>query len=42
MQERFAALAYSRRKEVSRSIAEAKQEATRARRLQKALDELRA
>lgn len=37
----FEALAYSRRKEIARSIAEAKQEATRARRLEKALAELR-
>jgi hypothetical protein len=37
----FDALAYSRRKEIARSIAEAKQDATRERRLAKALDELR-
>ncbi|WP_456283830.1 YdeI/OmpD-associated family protein [Microbacterium sp. JZ101] len=37
----FDALAYSRRKEIARSIAEAKQEATRDRRLEKALAELR-
>ncbi|MDI6944853.1 YdeI/OmpD-associated family protein [Microbacterium barkeri] len=37
----FDALAYSRRKEIARSIAEAKQEATRERRLEKALVELR-
>ena len=42
LQERFEALAYSRRKEIARSIAEAKQETTRDRRAQKALDELRA
>lgn len=42
LQERFEALAYSRRKEIARSIAEAKQETTRDRRVQKALDELRA
>ncbi|OCG75524.1 YdeI/OmpD-associated family protein [Microbacterium sediminis] len=41
LQRRFDALAYSRRKEIARSIAEAKQDATRERRLQKALDELR-
>lgn len=41
LKERFDALAYSRRKEIARSIAEAKQEATRDRRLQKALEELR-
>lgn len=37
----FDALAFSRRKEIARSIAEAKQDATRERRLAKALDELR-
>lgn len=37
----FDALAYSRRKEIARSIAEARQEATRDRRLEKALAELR-
>jgi uncharacterized protein YdeI (YjbR/CyaY-like superfamily) len=37
----FEALAYSRRKEIARSIAEAKQDVTRERRLAKALDELR-
>jgi len=37
----FDALAYSRRKEIARSIAEAKQDATRERRLAKALDDLR-
>lgn len=37
----FDALAPSRRKELARQIAEAKQEATRSRRLAKALDELR-
>ena len=37
----FDALPYSRRKEIARSIAEAKQEATRDRRLEKALAELR-
>jgi hypothetical protein len=36
----FDALSYSRRKEIARSIAEAKQDATRERRLAKALDEL--
>lgn len=41
LKERFDALAYSQRKEIARSIAEAKQEATRDRRLQKALEELR-
>lgn len=41
LRQRFDALAYSRRKEIARSIAEAKQDATRERRLQKALDELR-
>ncbi|MFE6997032.1 YdeI family protein [Microbacterium sp. NPDC057659] len=38
----FENLSFSRRKEMARSIAEAKQEETRARRLQKTLDELRA
>ncbi|QMU96405.1 DUF1905 domain-containing protein [Microbacterium esteraromaticum] len=37
----FEALAYSRRKEIARSIAEAKQDATRQRRLEKALADLR-
>lgn len=37
----FDALSYSRRKEIARSIAEAKQDATRERRLAKALEELR-
>jgi len=37
----FDALAYSHRKEIARSIAEAKQDATRERRLAKALEELR-
>jgi len=37
----FDGLAYSRRKEIARSIADAKQDATRERRLAKALDELR-
>lgn len=37
----FEALSYSRRKEIARSIAEAKQDATRDRRLAKALHELR-
>lgn len=37
----FDALAYSRRKEIARSIAEAKQDATRERRLAKALADLR-
>lgn len=41
LRQRFDALAYSRRKEIARLIAEAKQDATRERRLQKALDELR-
>ncbi|MDT0158154.1 YdeI/OmpD-associated family protein [Microbacterium sp. ARD32] len=36
----FDALSYSRRKEIARSIADAKQDATRERRLAKALDEL--
>lgn len=38
----FDALSYSRRKEMARQIAEAKQDATRERRLEKALAELRA
>ncbi|WP_309128169.1 YdeI/OmpD-associated family protein [Microbacterium sp.] len=37
----FDGLSYSRRKEIARSIAEAKQDATRERRLAKALEELR-
>lgn len=37
----FDALSFTRRKEIARSIAEAKQDATRERRLAKALDELR-
>lgn len=37
----FEALAYSRRKEIARSIADAKQDATRQRRLEKALADLR-
>ncbi len=37
----FGALSYSRRKEIARSIADAKQDATRQRRLEKALTELR-
>ena len=37
----YDALSYTRRKEIARSIADAKQDATRARRLAKALDELR-
>ncbi|MDO5676435.1 MAG: YdeI/OmpD-associated family protein [Propionibacteriaceae bacterium] len=37
----FDALSYTRRKEIAVSIAEAKQEATRLRRLEKALSELR-
>ncbi|MFD5215324.1 YdeI/OmpD-associated family protein [Microbacterium sp. NPDC058345] len=37
----FGALSYSRRKEIARTIAEAKQDATRERRLAKALEELR-
>lgn len=36
----FDALSYTRRKEIARAIAEAKQDATRDRRLAKALDEL--
>jgi len=38
----FEALSYTRRKELARSVAEAKQEATRDRRLAKLMDELRA
>ncbi|WP_261164494.1 YdeI/OmpD-associated family protein [Microbacterium sp. Marseille-Q6965] len=41
LQRRFDALSYSRRKELARSVADAKQDATRERRVQKALDELR-
>ncbi|MDR2999602.1 MAG: YdeI/OmpD-associated family protein [Microbacterium sp.] len=37
----FENLSFSRRKEMARSVAEAKQDATRERRLQKVLDELR-
>ncbi|GAA4780366.1 YdeI/OmpD-associated family protein [Microbacterium gilvum] len=37
----FEALSFTRRKEIARSIAEAKQEATRTRRLEKALADLR-
>jgi hypothetical protein len=37
----FDALSFTRRKEIARSIAEAKQESTRERRLAKTLDELR-
>ncbi|UNK71302.1 YdeI/OmpD-associated family protein [Microbacterium sp. H1-D42] len=37
----FDALSYSRRKEIARSIADAKQDATRERRLEKALADLR-
>lgn len=37
----FDALSYTRRKEIARAITEAKQDATRDRRLAKALDELR-
>lgn len=37
----FEGLSYTRRKEIARSIAEAKQDATRQRRLEKALAELR-
>lgn len=37
----FDALSYTRRKEIARSIAEAKQEQTRQRRLDKALEDLR-
>lgn len=37
----FEALSYTRRKEIARSIAEAKQEQTRQRRLDKALEDLR-
>lgn len=36
----FDALSYTRRKEIARSVADAKQDATRERRLAKALDEL--
>lgn len=39
--QRFEALSYTRRKEIATSIAEAKQEATRARRLSAAMAELR-
>lgn len=39
--EAFRALSYTRRKEIARGIAEAKQEATQQRRLAKALQELR-
>ena len=38
----FDALSYSRRKEIARSIADAKQDATRERRLEKAISDLRA
>lgn len=38
----FEGLSYTRRKEIARSIAEAKQDATRQRRLEKALADLRA
>lgn len=41
LREAFDALAYSHRKEHARSVAEAKQEATRERRVQKVLDALR-
>ncbi|VXB63226.1 conserved hypothetical protein [Microbacterium sp. 8M] len=37
----YEALNYTRRKEIARSVADAKQEATRERRIEKALDELR-
>lgn len=37
----YEALSYTRRKEIARSIAEAKQDATRTRRLEKALADLR-
>jgi hypothetical protein len=40
--ERFAQLAYSRRKEFARQVIEAKAEATRDRRIAKVLDDLRA
>lgn len=42
LRETFDALAYSHRKEHARSVAEAKQDATRERRVQKVLDALRA
>lgn len=41
LRERFEAVTYSRRKEMARSIADAKQEETRQRRLKKVLEELR-
>ena len=41
LREAFDALAYSHRKEHARSVAEAKQDATRERRVQKVLDALR-
>lgn len=41
LQRAWDALSYTRRKELARGIAEAKQEATRERRLSKALEELR-
>jgi sirohydrochlorin ferrochelatase len=37
----YEALNYTRRKEIARSVADAKQEATRERRIEKALEELR-
>ncbi|GAA5146732.1 hypothetical protein GCM10025768_05730 [Microbacterium pseudoresistens] len=40
LREGFDALAYSRRKEMARTVADAKQEATRARRIAKVIDEL--
>jgi hypothetical protein len=42
LRERFDALSFTNRKEMARSIAEAKRDETRSRRLAKALDELRA
>ncbi|WP_309103934.1 YdeI/OmpD-associated family protein [Microbacterium sp.] len=41
LRERFEAVTYSRRKEMARNIADAKQEETRQRRLKKVLEELR-
>ncbi|WP_203136946.1 YdeI/OmpD-associated family protein [Microbacterium sp. JZ31] len=41
LREAFDALAYSRRKEAARSVAEAKQDATRERRIAKVLESLR-
>lgn len=39
--DRYASLAYSKRKELARLVSEAKTDATRARRVEKALDVLR-